>query len=441
MTLGRYYIITLIFILVSLAARSQSEKDTSQPKNWTLHFQQTVIGQYHPPFASPYSGLNSQPSVTPTAVSITSTLFIGTRLWQGGELYLNPELSGGKGIGKTLGIAGFPNGETYRIGDAQPVVALVRLFFRQTFDLNAKGTEKKEDGVNQLSGNVPDKRLVFTAGRFSVTDIFDANAYSHDARAQFMNWALMSAGAWDYPADTKGYTWGAVAELFEPGWSLKAGITMVPLYANGAAFDDNVTKANSVSAEYDHNIHIHNRPGVVRLIGFYTNAHMGNYQMATYDSIYHHDITETRAYGRTKQGFVINAEQEISDNAGLFARVSYNDGKNETWAFTEIDQSLAAGISIKGTKWKRPDDVFGAAVVFNGLSKDHEAYLAAGGYGFLIGDGAINYGYESILETYYNFRWGKYLFLSPDYQFVLNPGYNRDRGPVNLFALRAHVEF
>ena len=216
---------------------------------------------------------------------------------------------------------------------------------------------------------------------------------------------------------------------------------MVPSYANGPQFDDNVTKANSVSAEYDKEIHINKRHGVVRLIGFYTNAHMGNYAEATNDTIYHHNIILTRAYGRTKEGFVINAEQEISDNLGVFGRISYNDGKNESWAFTEIDQSVAAGISLKGTKWKRPDDVFGAAFVVNGLSKDHEAYLAAGGYGFLIGDGALNYGYESILETYYNFKWNSYLYLSPDYQFILNPGYNKDRGPIHVFGLRAHVEF
>jgi high affinity Mn2+ porin len=431
----------LLFIM-PICVRAQTASDTSKTENWTLHFQQTVVGQYHPDFTSPYSGLNSQNAKDePTCVTITSTIFLGRRLWQGGELYFNPELSGGQGVGHTLGIAGFPNGESYRVGTTLPVIAMVRLFIRQTIDLGTKRTDKIEDGVNQLPGYVPDKRLVFTAGKFSVTDIFDANSYSHDPRSQFLNWSIMSAGAWDYPADTKGYTWGAVGELFYPGWSLKAGITMVPSYANGPVFDDNVTKANSVSVEYDKNFKTFKRPGVLRIIGFYTNAHMGNYAEATNDSQYHHDITQTRAYGRTKEGFVVNAEQEISDNAGLFARWSYNDGKNESWAFTEIDGSVTAGVSFKGTKWKRPDDVLGIAFVVNGLSKDHEAYLAAGGYGFLIGDGKINYGNESILETYYNIKWGKYLFLSPDYQFVLNPAYNKDRGPINLFALRAHVEF
>ena len=431
-----------VLFLMPFCATAQSNSDTTKSENWTLHFQQTIIGQYHPDFASPYSGLNSQNAKgEPTCVTITSTIFLGRRLWQGGELYFNPELSGGQGVGHTLGIAGFPNGESYRVGSTLPVIAMVRLFLRQTINLNSKNFSKTEDGPNQLSENTPEKRLVFTAGKFSVTDIFDANSYSHDPRSQFLNWSIMSAGAWDYPADTKGYTWGAVGELFYPGWSLKAGITMVPLYANGPAFDDNIAKANSVSVEYDKQFKTNKRPGVLRLIGFYTNAHMGNYTEATNDTIYHHDITQTRAYGRTKMGFVINGEQEISDNAGLFVRLSYNDGKNESWAFTEIDGSVSAGVSFKGTKWKRPDDVLGIAFVQNGLSKDHEAYLAGGGYGFLIGDGKINYGNEIILEAYYNFKWGKYLYLSPDYQIVLNPAYNKDRGPINLFALRAHVEF
>jgi high affinity Mn2+ porin len=288
---------------------------------------------------------------------------------------------------------------------------------------------------------MPAKRLVITLGKFSITDIFDANAYSHDPRTQFMNWSLMSSGAWDYPADVKGYTWGGVAEVFMPKWSLKAGLTMVPSYANGPDFDRNIAKANSLSLEYDRNYLFFKKPGIMRIIGFYTNAHMGNYQLATNDTIYHKDITLTRAYGRTKWGFVINFEQKIDEQFGLFLRASYNDGKNETWAFTEIDFSSSAGILMKGTRWKRSDDRFGLAYVRNSISNDHEKYLASGGYGFIIGDGHLNYDDENIIEAFYSFKWGNYLFISPDYQLVLNPAYNKDRGPIHLFALRAHVEF
>jgi len=447
---------SFLLVLWPLCAVGQAT-DSTKNANWSLHFQETTIGQYHPDFTSPYSGKNSQVADgEPPRVSVTSTLFIGRRLWQGAELYFNAELSGGRGLGSTLGIAGFPNGETYRIGNPEPVVAPVRMFIRQTFNLNDNTEHPKrkqyipkwdsnDDGQNQLSGYVPKRRLVITLGKFSVTDIFDANSYSHDARSQFMNWSLMSAGAWDYPADTKGYTWGGVAELIYPNWSLKTGITMVPSAANGAEFDDNITKANSVSVEYDKKWTFKHpkilKSATMRLIFFYTNAHMGNYQMATQDTQYHHDITLTRAYGRTKLGFVYNAEWEMKNDLGIFARASYNDGQNETWAFTEIDGSGSAGVLLKGTSWKRPDDRLGIAAVVNGLSDAHKAYLESGGYGFIIGDGKLDYGVESIFEVFYNFKWGQYLFLSPDYQFILDPGYNKDRGPIHVIGLRAHVEF
>jgi high affinity Mn2+ porin len=426
--------------------------DTLKGKLWSVHFQETTIGQYHPDFHAPYSGKNSQVATgEPPRISITSTLYIGRKLWKGGALFFNPELSGGRGVGQTLGIAGFPNGETYRIGNPEPVVAPVRIFLRQTFSLGdntehpaqkyyESKMEYNNDGQNQISGYVPARRLVITIGKFSITDLFDNNSYSHDPRTQFMNWALMSSGAWDYPADTKGYTWGTAGEIIMPKWSLKGALTMVPLYANGPAFDVNIIKANSISLEYDRNYTLFSKHGVLRVTGFYTNAHMGNYLLATNDTIYHKDITLTRAYGRTKWGFAINAEQGISDNTGIFARLSYNDGKNETWAFTEIDRSFAAGVLIMGMQWQRPADKLGIALVINGISNDHKNYLAAGGYGFIIGDGKINYAYESIAEIFYNFKWKDWLYLSPDYQFVLNPAYNKDRGPIHLFGLRAHVE-
>jgi high affinity Mn2+ porin len=427
-------------------------RDSSVTKRWSVHFQETTIGQYHPDFHALYSGQNSQPaSGEPMRVSVTSTLFLGVRLWKGGELYFNPELSGGRGVGGTVGVAGFPNGETYRIGDPEPVVAPARIFYRQIISLNdpllyrvkknhESVSELNNDGQNQIREYIPTRRLVITVGKFSITDIFDNNSYSHDARTQFLNWSLMSAGAWDYPADTKGYTWGGVGEIIFPGWSAKAGFTMMPTFANGPVFDKNIGKANAVSLEFDRNYKCFDKPGVIRIIGYYNHAKMGNYNLATYDTTFHLDITETRAYGRSKLGFVINAEQEINDHAGVFARLSYNDGKNETWTFTEIDRSISAGVLVQGVTWKRLQDKLGIAVVFNGISDDHKNYLAAGGYGFIIGDGRLNYGYESILEAFYDFRWKEWLFISPDYQFVLNPAYNKDRGPVHLFALRVHAE-
>ncbi len=416
-------------------------KDTlPKQERYSYHFQTTLIDQYHPDFRSPYAGLNSQPSDEPARLSITSTLFVGARLWKGGEVYINPELSGGRGVGKTLGIAGFPNGETYRIGAPDPVVTLSRIFLRQTFSLGT-GQDYIRGDKNILAGNAPSKRLCLTLGKYSVTDIFDANLYSHDPRMQFFNWSLMSAGAWDYPANTRGYTYGFVAELIEPGWSLKAGSTLVPEQANGPFLDMHISKAHSETIEYDRMFRLNKRPGTIRFIVYNTIAHMGNYRLALSDTAYHLDITQTRSYGRTKTGFVINGEQELSNSIGAFFRISYNDGRNETWAFTEIDQSAHAGISIKGNGWKRAGDVLGIAVVSNGISKDHRDYLAAGGYGFLIGDGKLNYGYETTFELFYSLNVFKTLYLSPDYQFTMNPAYNKDRGPISLFAIRAHIEF
>jgi len=421
--------------------KSDAQADTiAKDERFSWHLQFTTIGQYHPDFNSPYAGKNSQLSDEPTAVSVTATLFAGLRLWKGGSIFFNPELSGGKGLGMTLGIAGFPNGETYRVGSPEPVITVGRIYFRQTFNLSKDYTNVESD-QNTLRGRISKSRLVLTLGKFSITDMFDANSYSHDPRTQFMNWSLMSAGAWDYPANTRGYTYGAVLELIKPTWGIKLASTMVPEVANGAYLDMNIGNAHSETLELDKQINVTQRPGVLRLIGYNTFAYMGNYEEATNISTYGLDITKTREYGRTKSGFVVNVEQELTDNLGMFGRYSWNDGKNETWAFTEIDRSLQLGIQSKGNNWKRKDDVCGAAVVINGLSDDHANYLAAGGYGFIIGDGKLNYGYESILELYY----GAYLFqnfwLSPDYQFILNPAYNKDRGPINVFGVRAHVAF
>jgi high affinity Mn2+ porin len=216
---------------------------------------------------------------------------------------------------------------------------------------------------------------------------------------------------------------------------------MVPEVANGPYLDLHFDKAHSETVEYDKFYKWGKQPGIFRFFVYNTFAHMGNYKEATGDTQFHNNIALTRQYGRTKTGFAINMEQALNDESGLFMRLSWNDGTNETWAFTEIDQSASLGYSLGGKRWKRPDDRIGVAVVVNGLSPDHRNYLAAGGSGFILGDGALNYGLESIAEVYYSFHYNKYFFISPDYQFIMNPGYNKDRGPINVFGVRAHVEF
>jgi len=415
-----------------------------QPGNWSLHFQQTVIKQWHSEFKALYSDSLSLYSREKAKLSVTTTLFIGRRLWKNAAIFFNPEVSGGSGLSGASGVAGALNGETFRVGSTEPVLYLARLFIRQRFALTAD-VVNDEDDLNQLVGPRPTHYLSVTAGKFSIADYFDQNSYSHDPRTQFLNWSLMSAGSWDYPANTRGYTAGVMLEYVTPALALRVASTLMPTFANGPVLDYHYAKAHSETVELTKTYRLRGRAGTVRLLGFHNVAGMGNYRQAL-SSPYIRDqpnLISTRAEGRTKLGLGLNVEQELTKNVGLFARISYNDGKNETWAFTEIDHSASLGVVSTGARWGRPDDRLGVATVLNGISAEHRAYLAAGGYGFIIGDGALNYGLESISEVYYSIAVPKYhAAISPDYQMVINPAYNRDRsGPVHVVALRLHLAF
>jgi high affinity Mn2+ porin len=429
--------LAILFALTKFAAA----QDTVKNQRFNVHFQQTVITQYKPGFSAPYTGNNSLLTGEETQTSLTTTLFGGARLWKGMEAYFNPEMSGGSGLSKTLGIAGFPNGETFRVGGAEPKIYIARLYFTQNFEW---GNDKEyiEDDVNQLAGWKSKRYLKVTVGKFGMADFFDGNEFSHDARSQFMNWSLMDNAAWDYPANTRGYVFGAVAELGQPSWALRFGYTMTTTSANGAIWDERISHANTQSLEYEKRYQLSGHKGTLRLLAFRNNGKMGVYRDAIDQNPAAPDVDATQAYGRHKYGFGISADQYLTNDFGVFAKASYNDGKTETWAFTEIDRSLSLGAVLKGTSWSRKDDELGLAFVGNGISKDHKDYLAAGGYGFIIGDGQLNYSPELIAEVYYKLNAYQHkLWLSPDYQFIANPAYNRDRGPVNVFSLRAHVEF
>ena len=425
------------------------------PRKWSLHFQQTLINQWHSNFSTPYAGDYSLFDRESAKLSFTSTLFIGRRLWKGAAVYFNPEVAGGSGLSSARGIAGFPNGETFRIGVADPVLYLARLYVRQTFAIGTD-TEDDEDDLNQVAGPRPRRYFAINLGKLSVADFFDQNSYSHDPRTQFMNWSLMSAGAWDYAANTRGYTVGGVFEYITPEFGARFSSTLLPVYANGPLLDYRYGKAHAETLELTKTYHLAQRQGTVRVLGFRNVAPMATYRSAVALGQYYRtqpDLESVRRDGHTKLGFGINAEQELTKNVGLFARVSYNDGINETWAFTEIDHSASLGVVSTGARWGRPDDRLGAAVVANGISTEHRAYLGAGGYGFIIGDGpgtgyvansgALNYGLEQIGEVYYSISLPRYhAAISPDYQLILNPAYNRDRsGPVHVVAVRLHVEF
>ncbi|MEO6522545.1 MAG: carbohydrate porin [Mucilaginibacter sp.] len=434
---------TIILSLICYIAAAQNKPDSIE--KWSTHFQMTVIDQSHPSFKAPYSGDNSLNKDAEEALSLTTTLYIGRKLWKGGAVYFNPEVSGGSGVSSARGIAGFSNGETFRIGNPSPALYMGRLFLRQYIPLS-KDAELVESDMNQLKEYVPKKRIVITAGKFALSDIFDANSYSHDPRSQFLNWSLMGNGAWDYPANTRGYTDGVVVEYITPEWEVRAAGTLVGTYANGPDFDYHFWDAHSATVEFTKNMVFNNHKGKVNLLLFRNVTKAPVYRDVINAYLNHTDVSldviNGKTYGNVKYGIGVNAEQELNKSLGAFFRASWNDGKTATWAFTEIDRSISLGFSYKGDGWKRPDDVFGVAGVVNGISKDHRDFLAVGGYGFIIGDGKLpNYSTEQIAEVFYNAKLNKNLYLSGDYQFVNNPAYNSDRGPASVFSIRAHVEF
>jgi high affinity Mn2+ porin len=412
------------------------------PPTWySLHYQFTAATQYHPSFDAPYSGLNSLRPEAESATAFVTTLYGDVRLWRGAELLINPEMSGGRGLSSTLGVAAFPDGIVYRVGDPAPAIYIARLAISQTFDLGG-GRVINEEGPNELPGTRDRDVLAITVGRFSVVDIVDGNRYANDATTEFFNWALFASGAYDYPADTRGYTWGALADLSKGWWSVRGGIALEPYYANLATMDWRITKSHGLMAEYERRYTLRGRPGASSLLVFLNTARMGSYQQVVANpGLYNNDVAATRADGRHKYGFALSVEQQFTETMGAFLRLSWNDGHNESWAFTEIDRSGAIGLTQNGKPWRRPKDIVGAAVVVSGLSPWHEQYLAGGGYGFIIGDGHLNYGLEVVGDLYYKLQINEMISFSGIYQPIVNPAYNKDRGPVQVFSGRLHIEF
>jgi hypothetical protein len=410
------------------------------PEIWNLHGQATTVLQTKEAFPSPYQGPNSLRPGKEWATSFTTTLMAGMRPWQGTEAYLDLEGAAGKGVSSVLGLAGAPNGETYRVGNPEFRATVARVWIRQTFDLGGD-TQKVEDDAHQLGGARSSRRVVLHVGKFSVMDVFDANAYAHDPRSQFLNWTLMGHGAWDYPADTRGYTWGYTAELYWDAWAFRYGRFAEPLEANQLEMDHGFARAHGDVVEMEHGHSLGDQPGVLRLMAFRNTTRMGDYRQSLAEAPLAPDVVSTRAYGRVKRGWGLNLEQALTADLGVFARWSWSDGRTESWAFTEVDRSVSTGLNLKGGSWSRPQDRIGAAFIQNGLSPDHRDYLAAGGLGFLLGDGRLNDAPERIVEAYYAVSLGQYLTVTLDAERIWNPGYNSDRGPVGLYALRLHAQF
>ncbi|MFL9483927.1 carbohydrate porin [Chitinophagaceae bacterium LWZ2-11] len=435
-----------LFTLLIIGGKFASAQDSilQKDKKLSLHFQVTAIPEYHFDIKSPYAGDNSLLASEPVKTSVTSTIFAAYKPFKNTYFVFNPEMAGGQGLSKTLGVAGFPNGEVYRVGDPAPRIFVARLYAEQRFPLSSK-KEQVDDDQNQIKEKTNKDYISIIGGKFSLLDFFDGSEVSHDPRTQFLNWSLMANGAWDYPANTRGYNFGGIIQAFVNNWAFRYALTAMPKEANEANMEFRLGKASGmvVEVEKDNILKKDEKHYINAHAGVFLNyARMGNYETAVKDAApgVAPDVTQSREYGRTKYGYYGG----VDVNSGFFhymLKASWSDGKNETWAFTEIDRSISMGIRTEGSLWKRNKDNAGIAYVNNGLSSEHKNYLAAGGYGFIIGDGQLNYGREQIIEAYYSCNIWKPIFLSPDYQFVLHPAYNKDRGPVNIMSLRLHVEF
>jgi hypothetical protein len=423
-------------LAASTAAAAQA------PDPFTFHAQLTYQLQGHGPFEAPYSGRNSFEDREETRGSFTTTLFLGTRAWNGGEIYGNAEFFAGSGLSQVVGLAGPPNGETYRIDSTALKASMARLFLRQTWNLAETGeTSTVAEGPNQVAGRDSARRLTLTAGKFSGIDVFDGNTYSHDARTQFNNWSLWANAAWDYPADTRGYTWGVALEWFHDAWAIRGASFMEPLESNGLAFDHDVRQAHGEALEAEHDHLLAGHKGALRFLAYQNHARMGIYREAIEENPAAPDVTATREPGRVKYGFGVNLEQALTPALGVFLRSGWNDGRTESWAFTEIERTVSAGVSMSGAPWGRPRDGFGAAFAFNGASRDHLDYLGAGGYGFMLGDGRLSASTERLLDAYYLCGVSRYAFVSLEAQHFENLAFNRDRGPVTVYGVRVHLEY
>ena len=423
----------------------KEKADERGPGTWEIHGQTTFIYQGYPPIYALYSGPNSLPPGGQSRETWTVSAFLGVRLWQGGEFYYNPELLQGFGVANTTGAAGYPNGEAQKSNFPYPRYNTSRIFLRQEIGLGGE-REKVESDYGQLSGERDVNRVTLQLGKYSVKDIFDGNAYANDPRADFLNWSIWASGAFDYPADRLGLTWGLTAELNRSNWSARAGYFLVPFESNANTMDTALFVRGGYVGELEMRYKPFGREGSFRLGTWLNSTFSGSYSQAIALAnpdlgLNANDTIPWTRQGRTKYGFYLNFDQEISDSIGLFGRFSWNDGRTEIMSFTDIDTSLSLGVSIKGTAWGRPDDRVGIAGAWNNISGDHSGYLAAGGLGPLVGDGAVSYASENVFEAYYAFQLAKGIVVTADYQFLGNPAYNIVRGPVNVFSGRLSMRF
>jgi hypothetical protein len=422
----------LLFFVGIGGARAQDAAEPTPPTTmfdrpgpddrFWVYGQMNVIFQTHPAFPAPYSGAHSLRPEAEHATSTLLTLYTGARLFDHTDVLFDVESAGGGGISDALGLAGFTDLDVVRNPElgAAPYVARVM--------------------VHQKIG-----RVEWRVGKFGTADFFDLNAVGSDSHLQFMNWTVDNTGAYDYAADTRGYTWGGIIEYHGGAWAVRFGEMLMPKVANGLDMEWNIARARAENIEVEWHPALKAHPAKVRVLSYVNHANMGDYRTAVerfqsgLDPV--PTIEHTRQQGTIKYGFAANAEQQITPNLRGFVRWGWNEPHHESFAYTEVHQSVALGADYAGSRWQRALDKVGGAFVTNGLSDDHARYLALGGSGFLLGDGALTYGRETIAELYYTAHVWRGIFGSADIQRIANPGYNQDRGPVSVFGLRLHIDF
>jgi high affinity Mn2+ porin len=421
----------------------------SDTARWWVSGQVNVVFQAHPDFHALYSGLNSLSASGEHATSRVLTLYTGYELSKHTEVLFDLESAGGKGLSNALGMAGFTNVDVVRNPELGSKPYVARVMIHQVFDLGKKGEKEKEEDNERtptsLLTKLPARRLELRVGKMSVADYFDVNSVGSDSHLQFLNWTAVNDGAYDYAADTRGYTLAALAEYEDSNWGVRFAEALMPKVANGPSLDFNLLRARSENIEFEFRPELlKEKHTVIRLLNFVNHADMGSYREAIQAFLAGTDprpiIEAHRRQGRIKYGFGLNMEQEITKTVRAFGRLGWNEGQNESYAYTEVDQETEVGADWRLERWKRPVDKVGVAFITNGISRLHQLYLALGGNGFLLGDGRLTYGREDILETYYTAHLWRGVYISPELQWAVHPGYNQDRGPVIVPGLRLHLE-
>lgn len=444
---------------VPIGAQAQSIAPTPQPAGiaiapdqadsvttqwYAYHAQSTFTEQFSPGFASRFSGPQSLSSAANGRETVDVTGYFGVRPWAGAEIWVDPEVDQGFGLSNTFGVAGYVSGEAYKVGALDPYFLVQRLFLRQTIDLGG-GLQRLDPDLNQLGGTQTADRVVITAGKFSVADIFDTNKYANSPRNDFLNWSIINQGSFDYSANSWGYTYGAAFEWYQNWWAVRLGAFNLPNLPNGLNIDPRILGQFQLDGELEERHVLWQQPGTIKILYWLDRGELGTYDAAVAQGLALGRTPSTitvRNY-RSKDGVELNLQQQLAPDLGFFARVGASEGSVEEDAFSDINKSLSTGLSLMGASWNRPNDTVGTAFAINEISHAGKLYLAAGGLGGIIGDGRLpQAGPEQIFETYYSLPVYTTAFhLTFDYQLINHPAYNVERGPVSVLGVRAHVQF